>query len=547
MPNPIGAFIEHSPIEFNDTHTNTMETVMPINGQAPNPMETPRDYPWTGRMDKDQEQQLKEELIQRATTRLRRRLLEEGLSDVIQQVVFLQTQIDLLKTDTNATIHAVMNIGQQDGFYNSDVDSTKEFHHYNSQIQVFERRLQAHKDQLEQFRQPDYVANGVSENTANNNNNNSPNNSHNNSNNNNISDGADSAIHHPMPPVSSLSMSRLSSLSLVSSLFSRSRSHSNASSASATSASRRLSATSATHATDTTMVTNSDTIRISLSDSQPLPELNTEEEQQRRHRRRRRVRRLRQQYQERVHVQDPLSTGIEWQPKEWESIHTKEACHCVQRVCDPYHTLPIPAPANNAEMRRTRMYPESVTSSDSSMLSMSSSSSLSSPCGLENMADLTYHYFSSDARHPLSPMTPPLHYFDSPSPLYSSHQEWPVPHKTWDCHNVPERNVLDDTLSFLDGLSENGDDGGFKEDIYQLLLHPDLCCRPLSEVEGTINALRDPPHPLSPSALCAYGKRQSLALAQDAVDSSWKWCKFLSVLSASVVVSLAHGPNDLAA
>ncbi|CDS06979.1 hypothetical protein LRAMOSA09502 [Lichtheimia ramosa] len=152
---------------------------------------------------------------------------------------------------------------------------------------------------------------------------------------------------------------------------------------------------------------------------------------------------------------------------------------------------------------------ESDSSCDDDVLSdigtLSSASSLSRPRALYEVAPAFAKRLNEHC-HPLSPKE----YF------------------------YEERNVLDDAMSFLDSLSDNADDGGFGQDMDFLLRHPDLCCRPLSEIQGTMTEIQ---RRESQTTLAQW--------TQAACAQSWKWYKFLNVLTAAVMISVLKGPDDM--
>jgi hypothetical protein len=115
-------------------------------------------------------------------------------------------------------------------------------------------------------------------------------------------------------------------------------------------------------------------------------------------------------------------------------------------------------------------------------------------------------------------------------------------------YTYPDRNVLDEAMSFLDGLGD--DDGGFGEDMYLLLHNPDLCCRPLSEIENTMHELKQKQHTSMIGLLLTMmwpGTYMQffMSVAYSTACTGLEWCRFLSILGAAVVISLLHGPKDL--
>ncbi|KAG0165373.1 hypothetical protein DFQ28_008959 [Apophysomyces sp. BC1034] len=494
--------------------------------------------------DRKEDQQFKYELIQRATTRLRRRLLEEGLSDIMRELIHKQSQLEFLRAETAATIDAVTRLENQEDCMTEDDDAcssvdqhTGDTKKQNLQLDVLERRLQTHKDQLGQIKAPETV--NAKTNTA-----------------------QPAPVKASLPSLSALSMSRLSSLSLMSSLFSRSPSQSDSSS-SVTTFSDSMSESCTTSSIDCD------------------PSVNDPEEQQRRHRRRRRVRHHRQRYQERAKTGESF-TELEWKSQisnDWQQQNEQlfygglQDDYCKQhqpKSADPM--MPAPTALSNHLERRNNHHHQRYESMSSietplDLMSMSSSSSLSSTRGLRDLPSVAHRLAAaaSHARHPLSPRTPTTPpppppflqesfgertmYGDDgeletwlirpgyePS-LTAEEEKWITPRM----QALPERNVLDEAISFLDGLSEDADDGGFGEDFYFLLRHPDLCCRPLDEIKDTISQLRQDEQQLDAATWGQYGSQCTKAVA----CTGWKWCKFLSILATAVTISIVNGPDDL--
>ncbi|KAF7724467.1 hypothetical protein EC973_000976 [Apophysomyces ossiformis] len=520
---------------------------------------------WTAESLNENDQQFKDELIQRATTRLRRRLLEEGLSDVMRELIRQQSQLEFLRVETAATIDAVTRLeddfpteADDDGSSTTESQRALDTKKQNLQLDVLERRLQTHKDQLGKIKRPETVP--AKTNTA-----------------------EPAPAKSSLTSLSALSMSRLSSLSLMSSLFSRSSSSNQSDSSSTLS---MLSDTMSERSESNNLINNNNNNNNTDCDVS----VNDPEEQQRRHRRRRRVRYHRQRYQERAKTGESL-TELEWKSQisnNWQQqqqddqlVYRLQDNDCKQhqpKSADPMMSAPT-ALSNHLERRNYyhRRY-ESMSSTETPLdaMSMSSaastSSSLSNPHGLRDLPSVAQRLgnaaaaVASSARHPFSPATLSSNP-SSPSPflqdnfgeqpmygdsgletwlmrpgyepsLTEEEERWITPR----LQTAPaQRNVLEETLSFLDNLSEDGDDGGFGEDVYFLLRHPDLCCRPLEEIKDTIVQLRQKEDRQNPATWGQYGTKYTMALA----CTGWKWCKFLSILATAVTISLVNGPDDL--
>lgn len=445
------------------------------------------DQPNNHLQEDDNEQQLRQELIQRATTRLRRRLLEQGLQDVLTQVISLQTQLESLRLDTTTTIDTIATI-----FEKQEPDSEKT----NRQMDVLERRLATHKSSLEDL----------------------------------VTQQDDHSIKsdHSNPSPTALTMSRLSSLSLMSSFFGRS-----------------------THGTNSTATSVSD--QYSLKDSvlmdddgishiehirgepfydlagkrsfkegsfcgsvyhkqQQQPELPTPVTNLSEIRWRRRQRR--QRHQKHIEKQQFYSDEESLISDDLSSLSSLSHYdhHTITLPCHPLSTTP------NYRHPITDSYFKNSNTNDLTQSWLSCTEFIQQQQQLEEQITT-----ATEAEAAVAAITTTI---GGNTYLY------------------PQRNVLDEAMSFLDGIGENGDDGGFGEDMYLLLGNPDLCCRPLSEIENTIQELRQQhkQNYFNPSTWCQLG----MNIIYDTTCTSLQWCRFLSVLSAAVVISLMKGPEDVA-
>ncbi|SAM07892.1 hypothetical protein [Absidia glauca] len=114
--------------------------------------------------------------------------------------------------------------------------------------------------------------------------------------------------------------------------------------------------------------------------------------------------------------------------------------------------------------------------------------------------------------------------------------------------------AFDDTMAFLEQMAGKGgdnDDGGldgaFDDDFFQdmafLLDHPELCDQSLADltplleqqhqVDNDAWEVSEPPHEASSPYI------------YNLCTSGVQWCRFLSVLTASTMISLLNGPDDL--
>ncbi|KAL0140635.1 hypothetical protein V8B55DRAFT_1509213 [Mucor lusitanicus] len=493
----------------------------------------------------DDEQRLRQELIQRATARLRRRMLEQGLQDVMRQVVSLQTQLETLRVDATTTIDTVSTIFDE----SKTAEGTQKM---NRQMDILEKRLESHRMGLvqlqEQQQQKSVVDQPASMLTS-------------------------EAMQKSDSNLTAMSMSRLSSLSLMSSIFGRS-SFSSAATSRATSVSGG--------------VDQHEHFKKQIQEQQqqqqqdPFESLSALEDDD--------------------NISHIESIGnSDWRSATSSSVASAEdhpfydlagkRSFGAGSFCGSvYHDnqqdpVTVPAPCNNsAEIRsrrrqRRQRHKQQLEQlqhqfeDDASVIS-DDLSTFSSISGLSMVKNNEVYL-----QHPLSPTTPPPHctgsFFDQiqPYPMMNSKkdpmQAWLSSHDdndfsdmAWENTLYSQRNVLDEAMSFLDELSENGSDGGFRQDVYLLLENPDLCCRPLSEIETKMNELRRqdtkqaPPSLtdfmlkdvlwlLKPSAWCQLAMKYSSNLIYNLTCSSLQWCRFLSVLAAAVVISILKGPEDI--
>ena len=476
--------------------------------------------------DEDDEQRVRQELIQRATARLRRRLLEQGLQDVMSQVVSLQTQLETLRLDAATTIDTISGLFDDE----KTVEGSQKM---SRQMDVLERRLETHKSNLFQIvpvmeHQQPQEEEKISNETS-----------------------------HPC----ALTMSRLSSLSLVSSIFGRN-----------SIASRSSRATS-------------------VSDQCFIKERHLEEDMSQ------------------LDDDDCIShieniTGVVNTHRGEEEDHPfydlagkrsfQEGSFCGSVYHDnkqeQQKQQQSPAPNGNmAEIRwrrrqRRQRHQQHLESQQQQYYSTDCgesviSDNVSSYSSLSSLSSTSSRYLKETCHHPLSPVSP--HYLAEnlfekhlkKEPMYDLTQSWfnsanvddCIEQRAWSSHIMqmanmyPDRNVLDEAMSFLDGLSENGDDGGFGDDMYLLLQNPELCCKPLEEIQSTMHELRQQDHQqkrhipkqaslkeylinmVNPAAWYQMGT----GMMYKTTCSSLQWCRFLSVLTAAVIISLLKGPEDI--
>ncbi|KAG2221113.1 hypothetical protein INT45_008634 [Circinella minor] len=512
---------------------------------------------------KEAEQRYKDDLIEKATKRLRRRLLEEQLSKVMQSIIQMQSQLEFLRVDASATMDAVTNI-QQDEHY--------------SRLESLERRLNDHQKQLNQLAKQTVETTTTTE---------QDDKDHDNT-------VAVDMPHHlqqqqqrQQEKPQTFSMSRLSSLSLMSSLFSRTGSSNNTP---ATSRAASDAASSCYNDNGNSEDVNDDCMSVASSMMSDTPE-----ERQRRHRRRSRVKHHRQAQMMRT---DDV-TELKWNqkaptlfplPEQRTTTTTTATINPSHHHDNTMHYL-----GNNKNNNYSNNDDDDDDDDDilSDIGSMSTASTMSNPRAIYDMLDhhreflknnLSSYQGDSDddddvdnprhqenqiqcfnkqdtvtytkngrPRHPLSPLSQNF-YLEGKSSFFSEKGGNLSDYYEFDC------DVLDDALSFLDNMSV--DDGGFGEDMEFLLGHPDLCYGPLNEILGkkTVTGSHHKeqqctkkqsryyhvqPKVTIPTALYHYGMSWMSSMGYSACLKSVRWCKFLSILFAAMMVSVLKGPQDI--
>lgn len=362
----------------------------------------------------------RKQLIQRATTRLRRRLLEEKLQNVMNQLINFQAHLEIVRVDTSATMSIIANMPED--VTEGSVDRL------NRQLDTLEKRLESHTFELSQF---------------------------------NCSQSESSDL---------MSTSSFSSLS------------------------------------DSTRATSVDESLIS--------------DQQKKDKRRSRVKSHKKRYQESV-----LSSHSEYQPKnDWD---------CRVLCTDTYD-----------EEEDTTFYDLSGKRSSHGSFCGSVYSKDESP------VEFTWrrHYQRPKKGHNNDLLSETTSLTEEESNSNDDEHDkdeysktidiWTLQSHYMQTHLYPHETILEEAMRFMDDVEQDADDGGFSEDLLLLLQNPDLCCRPFSEIESTMHELRQ--------------QRQGGSLIQPlhnmmykATTSALQWTRFLSVLSASVVISIMKGPDDL--
>ncbi|ORZ18999.1 hypothetical protein BCR42DRAFT_436322 [Absidia repens] len=162
--------------------------------------------------------------------------------------------------------------------------------------------------------------------------------------------------------------------------------------------------------------------------------------------------------------------------------------------------------------------------------------------------DGQYHQHYQKTSSPSSPSSLSAHH-----PLSSSSDET----NDWHPQNSSDA-AFDDTMDMLDQMAQDGYDEHFFQDMAFLLDHPDICSQPLADLaplleqqhhhleNGSSDDKKDR-RVTSPSGW-AHGPSSVSTTSpyiQHLCSSGWQWYRFVSILSASYVVSLLKGPDDL--
>ncbi|KAI9335868.1 hypothetical protein BD770DRAFT_401900 [Pilaira anomala] len=479
------------------------------------------DQPNNYLQEDDNEQQLRQELIQRATTRLRRRLLEQGLQDVLTQVISLQTQLESLRLDTTTTIDTIATIFEKQKDEEPDSEKT------NRQMDVLERRLATHKSSLEDL----------------------------------VTQQDDQSIKsdhsNPSSPTA-LTMSRLSSLSLMSSFFGRST---NGTNSTATSVSDQYSLKESV-LMDDDGISHIEHIRgepfYDLAGKRSFKEgsfcgsvYHKQQQQQQQQQElpapvtnlseiRWRRRQRRQRHQKHIEKQQFYSDEESLISDDLSSLSSlSHYDHPITLPCHPLSTTP------NYRHPMTDSYFKNSNTNDLTQSWLSCTEFIQQQqYQLRQQQQLEEQITTAAEATAATAATTETAAEAAEALAAAAEAAAAITTIGGNTYLYPQRNVLDEAMSFLDGIGENGDDGGFGEDMYLLLGNPDLCCRPLSEIENTIQELRQQhkQNYFNPSTWCQLG----MNIIYDTTCTSLQWCRFLSVLSAAVVISLMKGPEDVA-
>lgn len=117
--------------------------------------------------------------------------------------------------------------------------------------------------------------------------------------------------------------------------------------------------------------------------------------------------------------------------------------------------------------------------------------------------------------------------------------------------------AFDDTMAFLEQMAEKGDnngngglDGAFDDDFFQdmafLLDHPELCDQSLADLTPLLEQQHHQAGEDSDAWTVSEPPQEAISpYIYDLCTSGVQWCRFLSVLTASTMISLLNGPDDL--
>ncbi|KAI8973439.1 hypothetical protein BDF20DRAFT_914881 [Mycotypha africana] len=603
------------------------------------------------------EQELRKELIQRATIRLRKHLLEQNLQEVMSQIISMQAQLESIRVDTAITLDTFSSLfndgnGEED-IPDLDMDedgsstgttattnstaSTTSVYKMNRQLGFLEKRLSAHQWSLVQLQQQQLPIYGRKQKKRF-----------------SATHASTPTLHNPVQmqkrdsnisTLTALSMSRLSSISLISSIF----------------GDRSTAAPDAFYESPATSIASSNCSDCSSnsrkqSTSQMLQHNTSTNNNQKKH-------------DNISHMKSMHST--EWKPLFFEQQQQQQqqdgdvadedqpfydlagkhsfgvGSFCGSIYHESYnddgavsscnHDNPQPRPLasqNRWKQRQQRrkeqnyqlqqqqqqqvlekntdhepIFTSKTTNKDSVSSYSSSSFSTTNTFSSADVAEKQYHLIEEDydtnersdnnnniLYHPLSPPTPkittrkniddpvllPQHTSKGIQKEYDNDNHYEI--KNWlshppgcdptnNCCNysnqyhkeqmgpIVDRNILDEAMSFIAGISENGDDGGFQEDFYLLLNHPELLSKPFSEIEPAMHELRKAYYDQQQNenhsgqmftimSKIPKGVFQSLiqysrGALYDITCHTLQWCRFLSVLVAAILLTLLKGPDDI--
>jgi hypothetical protein len=97
-----------------------------------------------------------------------------------------------------------------------------------------------------------------------------------------------------------------------------------------------------------------------------------------------------------------------------------------------------------------------------------------------------------------------------------------------------KRNALDDTLSFINELKSDTDDGGFKQDIYNMI--SDMITK------ATIDPYAVYPTFISPPLPDILDDHPSLL--ERCISTGWRWFRFAIVMTLAIMINIKKGPQS---
>jgi hypothetical protein len=112
-----------------------------------------------------------------------------------------------------------------------------------------------------------------------------------------------------------------------------------------------------------------------------------------------------------------------------------------------------------------------------------------------------------------------------------------------------KRNALDDTLSFINELKSDTDDGGFKQDVYNMI--SDMITKAQLENktidQGQYYYAAEYPISVTPPlpdtfAYCKSNHYVNQSLLEKCISTGWRWVRFAIVMTLAIMINLKKGP-----
>lgn len=118
-----------------------------------------------------------------------------------------------------------------------------------------------------------------------------------------------------------------------------------------------------------------------------------------------------------------------------------------------------------------------------------------------------------------------------------------------------KRNALDDTLSFINEIKSNTDDGGFKQDVYniinEMITKVQDRNRTIDQGHHYYSAVYPAsiPSTAAPSPLdyCIYHhdvNEQHQGPLEGCISAGWRWVRFAIIMSLAIMINLKKGPKS---